>query len=367
MTHPDKDDHLPLTNSGARRIVALVVFLVLGWFILRSLHSVLLLFAVVFLIAMVLNPFVVWLEKHRVPRVASVVLVILAIVAIAVTVAVLAIPPLVNQVQELVRHAPDIWRNIRGRLDLLVQHYPSIGGTLPQTDDIAAKIGQQAGPVANMLVRSTLGVVGGLLSVLFALLLLIFVLSNPRPLVAGYLALAPDRYREQARNTLVRMIGQMHAWARGVGINGLATGFSMGTGLWLVGVQPALMFGVLSFLGEFIPNVGAFLVAIPILFVALSMGVTKFWLALVVILFVYQVELNLLVPVVLGKEMRLNPVVILFFTVAMGSLFGLLGAILAVPAAALVHIVIDEFYLRPRALNYAKIEHEAAAIVDGKK
>ena len=66
----------------------------------------------------------------------------------------------------------------------------------------------------------------------------------------------------------------------------MATGFSIGTGLWLVGVQPALVFGVLAFFGEFIPNVGAFLVAIPILFVALSMGATKCWLALGVILFV---------------------------------------------------------------------------------
>src|SRR5205823_6666596 len=104
-----------------------------------------------------------------------------------------------------------------------------------------------------------------------------------------------------------------------------------------------------------------------ILFLALSMGATKFWLALAVILVVYQVELNLLVPVVLGKEMRLHPVNILFFTLAMGTLFGILGAILAVPAAALVQIVIDEFYLRPRHLNYAQIDRAAAALVEGRE
>jgi hypothetical protein len=82
----------------------------------------------------------------------------------------------------------------------------------------------------------------------------------------------------------------------------------------------------------------------PILLVALSMGATKFWLALGVILLVYQVELNVLVPGVLGKEMRLHPVNILFFTLATAELFGLLGVFLAVPAAALVQIVIDEFY-----------------------
>jgi predicted PurR-regulated permease PerM len=159
---------------------------------------------------------------------------------------------------------------------------------------------------------------------------------------------------------------QMQAWARGVAINGCITGLSIGIGLWLIGVQPALMFGAFAFLGEFLPNIGAFLVSIPILFVALSLGPTKFWLSVCLIILVYQIELNLLVPVVLGKEMRLHPVIILFFTLAMASLFGLLGAVLAVPAAALVQIVVDEFYLRPRQVDYDQLDRQAATLVKGK-
>jgi predicted PurR-regulated permease PerM len=192
-------------------------------------------------------------------------------------------------------------------------------------------------------------------------------LANPRPLVAAYLALTPDRYRGQARRTLQRLMRQMTAWARGVAINGLITGLSIGIMLWLIGVQPALIFGVFGFLGEFLPNIGAFLVSIPILLVALSMGATKFWLALLVIVVVYQVELNLLVPGVLGKEMRLHPVNILFFTLATAELFGLLGVFIAVPAAALVQIVIDEFYLQPRRPDYVALDREAAAIVEGER
>src|SRR5438094_1779652 len=141
---------------------------------------------------------------------------------------------------------------------------------------------------------------------------------------------------------------------------------SIGTLLWLIGVQPALMFGVFAFFGEFLPNIDAFLVAIPILLVALSLGATKFWLALAIIVLVYQIELNVLVPGVLGKEMRLHPVNILFFTLATGTMFGLLGVVLAVPAAALFRIAIDEFYLRPRKPDYAAIDREAAAVIEGK-
>jgi predicted PurR-regulated permease PerM len=365
---PDHEDqHAPLSYHGAWRIVWLVFLLIIFWLIVRSLQDVILLFALVFLLAMVLNPIVVWLEKRRVPRFVSVILLIFALIAVTATIVVFAIPPLARQTQELMRSAPTVWHGIRTRIESVTRNYPTVRDALPKTDEIAGKVGGAAGTVGNILLRSTLGLVGGVASFVFAVLLLVFVLANPRPLVAAYLALAPDRYRTQAHHTIARLMRQMTAWARGVAINGVITGLSIGVLLWLIGVQPALIFGVFAFLGEFLPNIGAFLVAIPILLVALSLGATKFWLALVVIVLVYQVELNVLVPGVLGKEMRLHPVNILFFTLATATMFGLLGVFLAVPAAALVQIVIDEFYLQPRKPDYAALDKEAAALVEGKK
>src|SRR5437016_7232793 len=358
--------YAPLSYHGARRIVWLVFFLFAVWLILRALEPIILLFALVFLLAMVLNPIVVWLQKHHIPRFVTVILLMLALVAVTTTIIVFAIPPLVRQTQELVRSAPSVWQGIRTRIESVTQNYPAVREALPRTDEMAGKVGAAAGTVGNILLRSTLGLVGGLVSAVFAVLLLIFVLANPRPLVAAYLALAPDRYREQAHRTLARLMRQMTAWARGVAINGVITGLSVGVSLWLIGVQPALMFGVFAFLGEFLPNIGAFLVSIPILLVALSLGATKFWLALAIIVLVYQIELNVLVPGVLGKEMRLHPVNILFFTLATGTMFGLLGVVLAVPAAALFQIATDEFYLRPRKPDYAAIDREAAAVIEGK-
>jgi len=368
MKEPDQENqHAPLSYHGAWRIVWLVFLLMIVWLILRALQPVILLFALVFLLAMVLNPIVVWLKRHRIPRFASVIVLILALIAVTTTIVLFAIPPLTRQTQELVRSAPSVWQGIRTRIESLTKSYPAVREALPRTDEIAGKAGAAAGTVGNILLRSTIGLVGGVASIVLAILLLVFVLGNPRPLVAAYLALAPDRYREQAHRTLARLMRQMTAWARGVAINGAITGLSIGVLLWLIGVQPALIFGVFAFLGEFLPNIGAFLVSIPILLVALSLGATKFWLALGVIVLVYQIELNVLVPGVLGKEMRLHPVNILFFTLATAELFGLLGVFLAVPAAALVQIVIDEFYLQPRKPNYAALDREAAALVEEEK
>src|SRR5438270_7770014 len=360
----EKHDELgPFTYRDGRRLLILIVLLIAAWILLRSLVPVLLLFGIVILLAMVLNPVVVWLERRRIPRPVSVALVLLGLLAIVILIIAVAVPIFAEQLQTLVRRAPGAWQSIRTHLADLAQRYPSFQNALPQADQIASAVGNQAGTMANVLLRSTIGVVGGVFVFVFAVLLLIFVLSNPRPLIVGYLAVIPDRHREKARRTLSRMMEQMTAWARGVAINGVITGASTGILLWAVGVQPAFVFGVLAFFGEFLPNIGPVLVAFPVLFVALSISVTKFWLALAAILFVQQIEVNFLVPYILGKEMRLNPVLIVSCTVAIGWLFGLAGGILAWPAAALTKIVIEEFYLRPREVDYAPLERDADRIV----
>ena len=109
MKEPDhEDEHAPLSYHGAWRIVWLVFLLFIVWLILRTLQPVILLFALVFLLAMVLNPIVVWLQKHHVPRFVSVILLMLALVAVTSTIVLFAVPPLTQQTQELVRSTPRV-------------------------------------------------------------------------------------------------------------------------------------------------------------------------------------------------------------------------------------------------------------------
>src|SRR6516165_2566965 len=95
MNKSDREnEHAPLSYHGARRIVWLVFLLVIVWLILRALEPIILLFALVLLLAMVLNPIVVWLQKHHLPRFISVILVMLALFAMTATIILFAIPPL---------------------------------------------------------------------------------------------------------------------------------------------------------------------------------------------------------------------------------------------------------------------------------
>jgi putative permease len=350
-----------------KRWLGLIVLLISAALLVWTLKSILLLFAVVFLVAMVLNPMVAFLQKRGVHRGIGVALLVLALAALFALALYFLIPPLLTQFDELIRQTPGAWRRVQGQVQLWGQRYPSIQQAIPEADKVLDTVGARAGDVLRLLFESSFRIVGGVFGSLLAVLLLLFVLIDPRPLVVRFLTLTPDHYREPARRTLLRLTQQMAAWARGVVINGTISALTTGLLLGFIGVQPALVFGFIAFLGEFVPMVGPVLTSIPALFVALSMGVDKFGLALLAVLFVQQVETNVLIPFILGKSMELNPVSILFFTLAMSSLFGLTGAVLAVPSAALFKIVIDEFYLRNHLLNEDQIQLQSTQIVLGER
>jgi putative permease len=358
-------DRRPLTYTDLKRWLGIWVLLISLALLAWALKPIMLLFAVVFLVAMVLNPIVAFLERRRIHRGLAVALLALGFVAVFALALSFLIPPLFTQVDELIRQTPEAWNRVQAQVQAFGQRYPSIQQAVPEADKVLDTVGARVGDLLGLLYKSSFRIVGGLFGSVFAVLLLAFVLINPQPLVVRFLTLVPDLHREASRRTLLRLTQQMAAWARGVVINGSISAVTTGLLLWFIGVQPALVFGFIAFLGEFVPMIGPILTSIPALFVALSMGVDKFGLALLAVLFVQQVETNVLVPFILGKSMELNPVSILFFTLAMSSLFGLTGAVLAVPAAALFKIVIDEFYLRHHLLNEDKIQSQATQIVLG--
>src|SRR5437868_15460694 len=121
ITADQHDEHGPFTYRDARRLLVLLVLLIAGWLLLRALVPVLLLFGIVLLLAMVLNPLVVWLERHRVPRAFGVAMVLLGLAAIAVLIVAVAVPTFADQLQLLVRRAPGAWQSIRTHIADLAQ------------------------------------------------------------------------------------------------------------------------------------------------------------------------------------------------------------------------------------------------------
>jgi putative permease len=364
----DQDNHIdstrPLGYGDLRRAIGLVTLLLIGFMLVARLQFILILFAVTLILAMVFNPFVAMLQRRGLNRGLGVALLGLIVVALLGAGFSFLLPPFLDQVQQLIQQAPEVWQRVYGQADQFLKRYPFIQQVFPgQPGDLVHAAGSQVSGVATFLLRSTLSVAGGLVLVALCLLVLVFLLVNPQPLVSSFLEIVSPRYRTQARRALLRMMEEMNAWARGVLINGIITAITTGLLLAWVGVQPAYVFGVFAFLGEFVPIIGPVIVAIPALLVAASMGTSQFFLALLAILFVQQVETNVLIPFVMGKQMDLHPVIIMFFTLAMGTLFGAVGAFLVMPAAALCKVLIGEFYLHNRHEDKRQFDAEAREIV----
>ena len=368
----------PATYEDLRRFLFLCLSLGAAAYVAFKLGNILMLLVVVFFLAAVLNPIVVWLEKRKLPRGLAVVLVMLGLLGTLVGVGFLVVPPIIEQSSVLATQSDTYSRNIAEQLQVVLDRFPQLQSLLPakvQDADNLKQVGKALSPQFEQFIRAHSGdltgfvvstlraMVGGLITFLLALLLTTFILLNPIPLVSGFLCAVPARHRDAAGRSVARIEEQMLAWIRATLINGAITGVSTGLLLYFIGVQPALVFGALAFFGEFIPNIGPFIAAAPALFVAAGMGGTKFLLAGAAILFVQQVESNLLVPFVMGRQLELHPFSIIFFALAFGSLFGLAGAILAVPAAAVVKVLFDEFYLKPSNVPESQIGERSGTLV----
>ena len=361
-----------------RRFLFLCFGVAASALLLFSLGNIVMLLVVVLFLVAILNPIVVWLEKRRLPRGLAVVLVMLALLGILVGVGFLVVPPIIEQSSLLAKQQDVYSRNIAEQLQVVLNRFPQLESLLPpdvQNAGDLKDVGKALSPqletwfkahssdLTGFAVTTLRTAAGGLVTFLLALLLTTFILLNPAPLLSGFLCAVPNRYRDAAGRSLGRIQNQMLAWIRATLINGIITGISTGTLLYFIGVKPALVFGALAFFGEFIPNIGPFIAAVPALFVAAGTGGNTLLLTGAAILFVQQVESNLLVPFIMGKQLELHPFSIIFFALAFGSLFGLAGAILAVPAASVVKVLFDEFYLKPNRVPEPEIGERSQTLV----
>lgn len=320
-------------------VVLLVLFV-------REIGGVLLTFLMAAVLAYVLNPLVRGLEHRRVPRVVAVVG-LFALLALAVTAALLVvIVPAVGQVQDLVENPTDLAKTATGLVDR-ARELPYAGEYISSVDQQAlTQLVQSNAPSAGQVFNVALGFIGGvfgvfgtLLNLLLMLIISIYLLLDRERITRALLATIPETVRDQAVELFHVVEKSLGKYVRAqlllctiMGVIGWAIGF------FAVG-QYALIIGLWVGLTEIIPVLGAFLGAVPGILIALFVEDGGIGLALIVaglFLVTQQIEGNLLVPKIMGDSVGVHPLWVLFATLAATALYGLVGAILAVPLVAIV-------------------------------
>lgn len=333
--------------------------------------TLLLLFLLVFILAAVLNPVVVWLNQRRWPRIWGAITVVGLIIAIVAVVGSLVVPPLLSELGSFFGNLDQKEQRLVQYYNDLSARYPQLAEQLPPPNEIVQFLTPRVTSLLGQLGRYTINLLVGLVSLVIMLVLVLFTLAHPTPLVTGLLSAAPERYRERTAITLRRVLEQLKNWANGSLILGIIIGVMTGVGLWGLGkltghpVPYILLFSVIAGLGELIPNIGPVLSAVPPALVALTIDPMLAVWVLVLFVVIQQLENNLIVPVVMGQSLNLHPLSVTFTVLIMGALFGLLGAILAVPVCAIIKVFWEEWYLVPQNTDTPAIEAVAESIVAG--
>lgn len=301
--------------------------LVLGWLLAGLLAVVVVPLLLALFPAALLAPAVGWLNRHRLPRPLATGIVVLVAVTLVGGVLALLVPAFLAQLPALIE---SLTRS-GSRLDVLVHRVPSVADTVTVGDLIRAGVLWFLGGV-NAAVLAALNLVLGLLLVL---VLLVTYLSGGHRIVTTATTLLPRARQPETRELLDQMWQVLGSYIRALSLVALFDAFAVGLGLWLLDVPLVLPLSVLVFLGAFIPYIGAFLSGLFAVLVALAdAGLGTAVAVLVLVLVVQQIDGNVVQPLLVGKAVRLSVLTVIVAVGVGATLLGVLGAFLAVPAAA---------------------------------
>ena len=336
-----------LTTLGA-------VLVALGfWFVFRFYDVAFILFSALVL-GTVIRPAVDWLNRRGVRREAGVILVYLALLALLIGFILLLAPLLIEQAKGIIAKLPAYYQDVHASLgtssSALIQR---LAQQLPAQLTLSLPL-QTGGGLALGAVGQALGYVGIIWRLLFvgaAILALAFywTLDGHRLVRGAMLHFAADR-REEWLNLISEMETKIGAYVRGLSVLSAVVGVMATIAYLIIGLPSPLVLGLLAGVFEAVPVVGPILGAVLPVLLALSVDPSKVIWVIVATIVIQQAEGHLLVPRVMDKAVGVSPVVTILAILAFSTLFGLPGAVLAIPLAALIQIL----------LNYAVLVRETA-------
>lgn len=346
--------------------VTITVFLTL--FVLDSallVLNILILVLIAFVLAVGLDPAVRRLVARGMRRGAAVATIFLAFVLFVVLFGMIVVPPLVHQVTGLADDIPRYVEDLSSRNDSIGKYF--------REHDVTATV-QDFVETLPERVRTSfgtiLGVAGRVGSVLFnivtvAILMIYFMLSLPS--VRGTAALAfPTNRRDRGARVIDQSLAKIGGYVYGNVITSIVCGVAALVALLLLGVPFAVPLAMWAGLADLIPAVGSYLGAVPAIIVAFFVSPVRGLITLLYFVAYQQFENYVLVPRVMQNAVNLSPAAVIVSTLVGGSLFGFAGALLALPVAATVKVIIVETWLHERGqrgdqLAKAHVEAEGRA------
>jgi predicted PurR-regulated permease PerM len=324
-------------------VIALLTTLLfaLGVWLIYELQAIIVWAILALFLAIGLAPSVDWLHRRRVPRAVAILVTYVVAVLVLAAIAALVEPPLAQQVAQLlaVLRRPG---GVSEAVDSVVGPFGLSGvvaSVRPQLDALPGQLASSVGSV-SLVTTATVGAITAALSIA---VMGFFFLYDGREVVHRATDLIPETHRPAVRRILEHSAGAIAGYIRGNLAISVIAGVSVYVGMRILGIPYALPLAILLAILDLIPMVGAQLGAVPVVLAALMISPVKALIILAYIIVYSQIESNVLNPLIYGRSDQL-PGLVVFLAFLVGSLlFGILGALIAIPTANIIRVVIREW------------------------
>jgi predicted PurR-regulated permease PerM len=349
----------PFTESAAWRVatrtVLFVFFLLLGIWLVVQLRSVVVQVILAVILAAGMAPLVDWFTvseqsrrwRWRPPRALVVLLLYVVLIALIGALGALVLPPLLAEIEDLIRRIPTYVSSVEGWLLTLPTRYPFLPA-FNVDQDLAGLLQNAASQISGVLsqalvvVRVAISFLSGTFNAILTLILALYITSDSRRIVGYLVSFLPADRQTQAERVAQRIGMRLGGWVRGQLMLSAIIGLVTLLGLSLIGVRYAVLLAIVAAIGEAIPMVGPIVSAVPAIVIAFIYSPQQGFLTLGLYILIQQLENHLIVPRVMSRAVELHPLVVILALLAGSELLGVTGAILSVPVAAALSVVVDE-------------------------
>lgn len=342
MAHPDARGEAagPVTTHrveiSARTMLAVGLTLGALW-LLNSLMPILIVIATALMLVGTLHPAVGWLERRRVNRHVAIGVVFLACGAAAAATALITVPALFGQVAHTLQQLPHLQQRLADTLETHQLTEPlatAIRNFKPQ--DRLRSVN------ASAAINTSLNVVEVVGYAATAIVLAIYFISDAERTRGALYAVVPRRFHVRLARVLLNLETIVGGYLRGQLITSVAIAVFTFALLSISRVPDALALAAFAGLTDVIPFVGGLLATTPAVVVALSRGTGTATIVLVAMILYQELESRVIVPRVYGQALRLSSAVVVIALLVGGKLGGIVGALLALPIAAALRMLVEE-------------------------
>lgn len=337
-----------------RRVVwATLVFIsvILGFWIVYRFNQVIFTLFIAIVIGTVIKPAIGWLNQRGISRVVAIIFIYVVLLSMIVSFVWLLLPFIFEQGTMIAKDAPAYYQSLREEMfnypnqiithvsELLPSTLPSIKPAHQTGEDVMASAGQ-----ALEYIKIALRIIFTIIVVLT--LAFYWMLDGPRA-IQSFLLLIPQAQRVDISELISTMETKVRFFIVGQGILCLVVSILSLIAYLIIGLPHALPLALIAGVFEAVPMIGPILGAIPALMVAFSIGSDKLIWVIVATAFIQQLENSFLVPRIMNRAVGVNPFVTLLAIFAFSSMFGISGAFMAIPIAAIIQILLERFVFHP--------------------